>query len=483
MRTQSSFSEFKLTPEAKSYALRELAKRAGVSRDFFRTWIVDIRADLTQITFRTHPGKSIIFRHAPAEWWRHLNGRPVPVARATWMCDVANLLSNSIPDFVVPYADPGLSGPLFFMRQPDEIECRLDLLASMVLNLVRAEEVLNGQPQRDEHGRFPATSSAAFIHKYSDRPVVDEYGLGFEQALRYLLPAWRPLKRSLRVKLTHDIDQVGLPFNFASAIGHTVRRRSPVASLRDLCAPFTGLLPAYLRCTLELAWLAEQHGLRSAMYWKASPPTKFDSGYNPLDTPVLTVIRQLREQGIEHGVHPGYDTFQNSDLLVREVDILRNVIGEQNLGGRQHYLRWSPSTWTDWERCGLSYDSSVGYAEFIGFRSGTCHPYRPWLLSENREAKLLEIPLIVMSTSLPEGMGLMNDQCLPPVMKCIEKCELVGGVFTLLWHNDSLLDRRYGNTYIRILRRIAGCPTFESNGTELTCSFAHGAQAQGSSLS
>jgi len=180
----------------------------------------------------------------------------------------------------------------------------------------------------------------------------------------------------------------------------------------------------------------------------------------------------LREQGVENGVHPGYDTFENSDLLAQEVGILRNAIGEQSLGGRQHYLRWSPLTWVHWERCGLSYDSSVGYSELVGFRSGTCHPYRPWLLSENREAKLLEVPLVVMNVSLPEGMGLQGEECLQPVMKCIEKCELVGGVFTLLWHNDSLLDRRYGDTYIRILRRIAGHTNFESDSTELTCSVA-----------
>ena len=43
---------------------------------------------------------------------------------------------------------------------------------------------------------------------------------------------------------------------------------------------------------------------------------------------------------------------------------------------RQHYLRWrAPTTWQNWEDAGLDYDSTVGYADHVGFRAGTCYEY------------------------------------------------------------------------------------------------------------
>jgi hypothetical protein len=45
-------------------------------------------------------------------------------------------------------------------------------------------------------------------------------------------------------------------------------------------------------------------------------------------------------------------------------------------------------------------------------------------------------------------------------MAIVAKCRLVGGVFTLLWHNNSLMEPRYGDTYIRLIDRLAGAARF-----------------------
>jgi hypothetical protein len=130
------------------------------------------------------------------------------------------------------------------------------------------------------------------------------------------------------------------------------------------------------------------------------------------------------------------------------------------IGGRQHYLRWSPTTWEHWEACGVGYDSTVGYADQIGFRAGTCIPYKPWLLGPAREAHLLEIPLIVMDATVATYMSIPEEEQLDRITTLIDKCRLVGGVFTLLWHNASLLEPCYGNTYIQLLDLLAGAKRF-----------------------
>src|SRR5215472_10896056 len=52
-----------ITREARIYALKELARRAGVSRDFFKKWVIQITGDHTTVSFGTYPGCKIQFQH------------------------------------------------------------------------------------------------------------------------------------------------------------------------------------------------------------------------------------------------------------------------------------------------------------------------------------------------------------------------------------------------------------------------------------
>jgi hypothetical protein len=290
---------------------------------------------------------------------------------------------------------------------------------------------------------------------------VDEYGLALEQALRALLPGWVPASRRLRAKLSHDLDFVGIPFSLRSALGHAIYRRRPAATIRDIAARFTAVEPAYLSAVTELAQLSLQRGLDSAFYWKASPPGPHDSGYDPRHPKLRRAMVWLTEHGFENGIHPGYETWRDRDRLRSEVELLQSVLQQQRLGGRQHFLRWCPETWVDWEACGLAYDSTLGFADAIGFRAGTCIPYRPWIASLNREVNLLEIPLIVMDLTPLAYMQLSLPEALAAILRCIDACRLVGGVFTLLWHNTTLLNPAFGNLYRELLDHLQGAEKYD----------------------
>jgi hypothetical protein len=285
---------------------------------------------------------------------------------------------------------------------------------------------------------------------------VDEYGLALEQALRYLLPTWEPAPRRLQAKLGFDVDEIGIPFSVRSVLGHTLRRGSPMATLRDLAAPVTGIDTSYQLALREIVGLARDRSLDTAVYWKASAPGPHDTGYDPGDRKIRSLIECFRNLGVEMGIHPGYGTFGSLNLLRREVSALRNLLGSRPMGGRQDFLRWNPQTWVHWESLDLAYDASIGFADHIGFRAGTCLPYTPWLLSERREAKLVEIPLLAMDATLQSYMRLDCQQALVAVRDCIARCRAVGGTFSLLWHNTKVNDGGYRRTFLGILDELEG---------------------------
>jgi len=449
------------TPAARLYGLRELARRAGVSRNDFCSWRVEFGCNETGVYVQPGTRKCIRFKNLSAQRWQDLLAKRWHTSRAKWMIEPPKAILQLIPDFVVPFSFPEdrTQRPLFVPVDTDTVRCNLDLPLSILLTLSRFEEIETDE--RDVHARFAAPMSIAYRDDFLDRPIVDEYGLALEQALKYLSPSWRPRSRSLRVKLSHDIDTVGIPFRFRSVVAHTVRHHKPAASARDLLGRFLGLQPTYLELVRTIAQRSLDRGLDSAVYWKGSPVGPNDSGYDPRNAAIQKVIRWLDQNGVENGVHPGYNTFLSPDRLHQELSVLRQALGERPLGGRQHYLRWSPQTWADWEECGLAYDSTVGYAERIGFRAGTCFPYRPWLLWLDREASLIEFPLIVMDCVLAHKAGLTPQQQEEVIQDSISHCRCVGGVFTLLWHNDSLIELIYGDTYKTVLDDLAGEARFD----------------------
>jgi len=448
--------ELVFTLEARRYAARQLIMRSGAPADLLQNWELEVNDSETVL--HLDPNTRVRFRHAPGTFWRDLLAGRYSVAHARWPIIPARQPSSS-SDLVVPFVDHSYEGPLFIKTGERTWECPVDILASILLTLSRFEELLPGE--RDIHGRFLAAHSVAFLYKYLHRPIVDEYGLAFEEVIQCLLPNWKPSQRKLRVKLSHDIDEVGIPLDLSNTLGHTIKRRKPWATVRDLLSPALHIRPALLDSVLAIARLSEEKGVRSAFYWKCCARTGFDSGYDICNPAVLRIISELKERGVEQGVHPGYHTFDDPSQLRNEIEQLRQVLGQQAVGGRQHFLRWHPVMWLEWERLGLAYDSTVGFSDKVGFRSGTCIPYRPWSLILNREIALLEIPLVAMDVTLKYYMDLSEEQCTATLRQCIDACRKVGGVFTLLWHNRSLLDPNYGHTYQTILAELGSSPDFD----------------------
>jgi hypothetical protein len=448
--------------EALFYGLSQLAQRAGVDDDLFRSWRCEIEASGAITVFvGAGTSKKLTFPAVPEAVSLKILSGECNIARATWMSPAPSEIAKEIPNFVVPYAraEKSETSPLFTPSDVDSIACAENLPLATVLMLSRFEETLPSR--RDIHGRFRTLASMAWIGGFQERAVVDEWGFAFAQALQALLPSWTPTRPKFRVMLGHDVDEIGLPFNFRSAIAHTLRRATPSATIRDLASPFLGIDTTYLRLLREIVALSVKYRLRSTVYWKCSVKGPHDTGYDLRHRRLRAACKQFRQQGMLLGVHPGYETYLDRDRFCAEIRLITETLGTRNVGGRQDFLRWDPSTWAWWESEGLLYDASVGYPDWIGFRAGTCHPYHPWLLKENRQARLLEIPVVAMDSALRGYMRLPAGEALSRLRALLRKCRVLGGVFTLVWHSTTMMDPTYAEAYRSLVKEIAGTPGFD----------------------
>ena len=348
---------------------------------------------------------------------------------------------------------------------PGETWLDLDVFGSAFFLLTRLEELV--RPERDEHDRFPAGSSVAVQEQFIERPLVHEYADVLWDQLRACWPRLKRPARTPRTLPSHDVDWPWLPQRTAAAaargvVGDLVRRRDPRLALdrtRWTVAQRRGVLAQDPYDTFDqLMDVSEAAGARSAFYFMAGVTRPgLDGGYGLDDPRTQAILRRVHARGHEIGLHPSYESYQRPEVVAAELRALREAaarlgIEQDEWGGRQHFLRWeNPTTWQAWEDAGLAYDSTLTFPARAGFRTGACVDFPAFNLRTARRLRLRERPLIVMEGSLLQYERASHAEAEAVMLRLRERCRRVGGNFTLLWHNSSLLSRRDERLYRRLL--------------------------------
>jgi hypothetical protein len=398
-----------------------------------------------------------LFRTPPERWATQasLPRRPIGVLDLEQAGVDARVVSPRLP---VLFGGELASGGLVRVL-PDRIELGLDVFGSAFFMLTRLEEIV--APASDEHGRFPAGASLAGREGFLDRPIVDEYAELLWWALARLWPGLERRRRSFRLLVSHDVDHPrwrgsGGDRLLRAVAGDVVRRRDAGLALRRLGA--SGGVGRDVYDTFD--WImdaSERRGLRSAFYLMAGAGGERDGGYSLEEPRMRALVRSLGARGHEIGLHGSYETFDDAGRLGEEVAALRLALEEegvrqQELGGRQHFLRWrAPLTWRLYEATGLAYDTTLTFADRAGFRSGACFDHTVFDVEERRPLRLRERPLVAMEGSLLDYEQLAPAPARERLVELKRRCRLLGGDFTLLWHNSSLLTRAQRRLYLDVL--------------------------------
>jgi hypothetical protein len=434
--------------------------------------------------------------------WLGLEIELVPEGREDWRLDLPNGAALLLPDLLLalpedrwlrpeslpeprthrlqgtPFEGLTLDGDLaaLFGEGPSLTEAEgatrlnLDVLGTAFFLLSRYEEHVF--PERDALGRFPFQRSLLSRAGLVTRPLADEHAAILAATLRRLWPEAPFRETAYAAAPTHDMDWpwagygVPLPMAFAKAGADLLRRKSPGLALRRLRAALFRRAKGDPYDTFD--WLLEQserRGLKSAFYFIPRGQPSRINGYYRIDDPGMkALMTRAAGRGHEVGLHPSFGSQKDAAGIAEEFAILKGVaensgVRQSAWGGRHHYLCWEPSvTWEAWEAAGLTYDSTLGFAEHPGFRCGTSRPYHAFSLHGDRALALEERPLILMENSILEAgyLGLDETGAKALGRRLVAQCRRHGGRFTFLWHNSSLASARERALYLDLLQAAAG---------------------------
>ena len=153
---------------------------------------------------------------------------------------------------------------------------------------------------------------------------------------------------------------------------------------------------------------------------------------------IADVAARITASGSEVALH-GLDAWKDADRGRAEFEEIRRVTGEANIGVRMHWLYFDPQSPSRLEEAGAIYDSTAGYRETAGYKSGTTQVYRP-----PSAQRLLELPMHAMDTALfsPVCLGLSSEQVTERMQRMTDRATELGGCLTVNWHDRSLAPER-----------------------------------------
>jgi hypothetical protein len=325
---------------------------------------------------------------------------------------------------------------------------RKDIIASGFYFLTCWHEYILGFHGQNK-GRVDYKQSLQFRWDFTETPVVDVYC----QMLLYVMAEYTPEfvrdtnwaeDRKFAVSLSHDIDYWNYWGGSAKLDNfkynmHTFLNRPINASYKIIGHLLhKNLIYNPWKTIRTLARRELEKGVRATWFLLARDDFK-DKRQNYISD------LQSREQIIdllgqqEVGLHGSPESAFDITVLQEELNNLREL-GFNPTGYRTHYLHFNyQKSFSILEDAGIRYDSTLGYWENIGFRAGISFPFFPFNIAENRPFRVLEIPLIVMDTTLysKKAMNLSYYSARRNLRRLIDVAAKYQSHVSLLWHNTS----------------------------------------------
>lgn len=328
-------------------------------------------------------------------------------------------------------------------RQENRIVINYDILSAAFYFLSGWQEYT--ADQRDEHGRFPFQQSLQYSLSAPHIPFVNYYfdilKTAVEEVYKVELEPSKVQEASHTLVLSHDIDS--LYSGWLQDGYHDFKNGEVGEVARILLNKIKGNDPWFN--IEEILEFEARHGVSSTFFFL--PVQGEQNGiphadYSMEDSAVEDTLRLVHESGSEIAIHGDF----KAHCCIEAITASIRKINRPLQGNRFHYLMYDiHKTPGILSQSGLTYDSTLGFSDHIGFRNGYCHSFYLYDIDKDAPTDILEIPLAIMDTTLyhEKYMGLSPGEAISKIEPLLQQVKMFNGAVSILWHNSYFSDGKY----------------------------------------
>jgi len=166
-------------------------------------------------------------------------------------------------------------------------------------------------------------------------------------------------------------------------------------------------------------------------------------------------LKSLKQSGFQIGLHGSFKSALDFEQLKREKEELEEILGTQVTKTRQHWLNYHELFTPEFHERLFKSDSTIGWNDRMGFRSGIANKYRPYNFLTGKTYSYMITPLLIMDShtydyakseqAFSKSMGLIE------IAKTVSKATSV----SISWHQRvASADYRWNKHYEELLNVI-----------------------------
>lgn len=345
------------------------------------------------------------------------------LSNAINICPHGLLFQSGIRDQEIAVSD-WENTRIFFQTGYGDYDFPFDIFSASFYLLSRYEEY---NAHLDEEGRFRKEDSLAYKNGFLDRPVVDEWAYKLESIIVKKFRSTPTEKIGYRVHPSVIIDNY-----------YKYRHCSLFSNIGKLAHKFfSGDFKSFgkqLRVMLfidrdpysNIQEILEFHNEADLMpsFFVMVKKGKHDcrNKYS-----LFIALRRALRRLYVTGLHPSYYSDSDPKKMAKELKKLEDTVVKNRVSTNLfHHFKFNiPRSYESLLKIGIEEDYSMGYHDSIGFRAGTCTPFRFYDIKHESKTRLY-VHSLIFCDSMIRNMGINPsemDKVLKPVIDRIKAVE------------------------------------------------------------
>lgn len=349
----------------------------------------------------------------------------------------AEIMFESLITFQAPPIVQQKEYPVLYAKSDGDWS--FDIFAGTFFLLSRYEEYLPFEP--DEYGRFPYKESIAFKNNFLQQPLINEWLVDFQKALKRKFPALVFASKPFRFIPSYDID-IAYSYLYKGLLRNTgglVRSllKGQLAAIKDRLEVLMKKKEDPFDVYEWLYALHLKYHLQPYYFFLVAKSTgEYDKNIDPMQAEMQELIR-YHASGYQVGIHPSWQSGDDTSLLQEEVSTMENIIGGDITNSRQHYIRFQlPGTYRQLLAAGITKEFSMGYGSINGFRASVSSPFYWYDLEKEEKTDLLVHPFCFMDANAYYEQALTPQQAFTEIKYYHDIIKKVNGTMITIWHNN-----------------------------------------------
>ncbi|WP_179354541.1 polysaccharide deacetylase family protein [Winogradskyella vidalii] len=321
-----------------------------------------------------------------------------------------------------------------------------DIFAASFYLLSRYEEYL--PHVKDDYGRFLASESLAYEHKFLNQPIVDIWAYKLKAVLEERFPEYKFPERKYTVQPVIDVPMAYYfkHKGFLRTIGGTINdlRRF---KLKQLYLRYLVIMGFKRDPYDTFKWIIrkqKKHNIKFVVLFLIGDYSTYDKNININKKQFVSLIKSVADY-CDVGIKASYLSLDDIRILKKEKLKMETITHRAIKAVRHSFSKLNlPTSYRNLVELEMHEDYSMGYIDTMGFRAGTCTPYQFYDLDFEVQTPLQINPYQCLDYGLLKYHSELDKR--EHLQKIINEVKAVNGTFVPVFHNYSFsnLDRWNG---------------------------------------